>query len=80
MESAENGAHLVGAAGNADYQLMLGQFLNIDGQDTVFNNAVAGLSVNIKEVAAAVGYNDPLYFSKAFKNFCGVSPSNLGNE
>lgn len=35
---------------------------------------------NIKEVAAAVGYNDPLYFSKAFKNFYGVSPSNFGNE
>lgn len=35
---------------------------------------------NIKEVAATVGYNDPLYFSKAFKNFYGVSPSNLGNE
>ena len=29
----------------------------------------------ISEVAAAVGYNDPLYFSRAFKKKYGVSPS-----
>ena len=34
---------------------------------------------NIKEVAAAVGYSDPLYFSKVFKKIYGVSPSNLEN-
>ena len=31
---------------------------------------------SIKEVSEMVGYNDPLYFSKAFKMICGVSPSN----
>lgn len=32
---------------------------------------------NISEVAQAVGYDDPLYFSKHFKEFYGVSPSNF---
>ena len=29
----------------------------------------------IEEVALAVGFQDPLYFSKVFKKACGVSPS-----
>ena len=29
----------------------------------------------ISEVSEAVGYNDPLYFSKAFKKFYGISPT-----
>lgn len=32
---------------------------------------------SIKEVSELVGYNDPLYFSKAFRKFYGFSPSNL---
>ena len=32
---------------------------------------------SIAEVAALVGYRDPLYFSKAFKKFYGVSPSDI---
>ena len=28
-----------------------------------------------QEVAAQVGYSDPLYFSKVFKKFYGISPS-----
>lgn len=32
-------------------------------------------NVTSKEVAAAVGFNDALYFSKAFKKYTGVSPS-----
>ncbi len=29
----------------------------------------------VQEVAAQVGYSDPLYFSKVFKKFYGISPS-----
>ena len=32
---------------------------------------------NISEVAHSVGYDDPLYFSKHFKEFYGSSPSNF---
>ena len=31
----------------------------------------------IKEVSELVGYNDPLYFSKAFRKIYGFSPSNI---
>ena len=31
----------------------------------------------ISEVALAVGYSDPLYFSRAFKKKYGISPSNM---
>jgi AraC-like DNA-binding protein len=32
---------------------------------------------SIAEVARLVGYDDPLYFSKHFKEFYGTSPSNF---
>ena len=31
----------------------------------------------IGAVAESVGYNDPLYFSKAFKQYYGISPSSI---
>ena len=31
-------------------------------------------SLSVKDVAAACGYDDPLYFSKSFSSFTGVSP------
>ena len=31
--------------------------------------------LNISDVAYAVGYNDPQYFSKVFRKYCGISPS-----
>ena len=34
----------------------------------------------IREVSEAVGYTDPLYFSKAFKKMQGVSPSKINQE
>lgn len=33
-----------------------------------------GTHLSVKEVAAALGYNDPLYFSRVFKSVNGVSP------
>lgn len=35
---------------------------------------------NISEISAAVGYTDPLYFSRAFKKKYGVSPSQYAKE
>ena len=35
---------------------------------------------SVKEVAAFVGYDDPLYFSKVFKKETGVSPKNYRRE
>lgn len=34
----------------------------------------------VKEIAAKVGYNDPLYFSKAFHTYHGVWPSELARQ
>ena len=34
--------------------------------------------LTISEVAYSVGYNDPRYFSKSFRQFYGVSPSQYG--
>ncbi len=35
---------------------------------------------SIKEVSELVGYNDPLYFSKAFRKIYGISPSNVNKR
>ena len=35
---------------------------------------------SIAEVAASVGYTDPLYFSRAFKKKYGIAPSKYANE
>ncbi len=37
-------------------------------------------SYNITEIAAAVGYNNSLTFSKAFKTYWGVSPVEWRNK
>jgi len=34
----------------------------------------------ISEVALAVGYSDPLYFSRAFKKINGTSPSDINKN
>lgn len=40
--------------------------------EVIFNS---GDFHTVEEVAQAVGFQDPLYFSKVFKKACGVSPS-----
>ena len=35
---------------------------------------------SIKEVSASVGFSDPLYFSRVFKNTYGISPSNMNKD
>ena len=37
----------------------------------------SGEADSIKELSQSVGYNDPLYFSKAFKKMYGASPINI---
>jgi AraC-like DNA-binding protein len=34
-----------------------------------------GTSLNVKEVAAALGYEDPFYFSRVFKSVNQLAPS-----
>ena len=34
----------------------------------------------ISEIAASVGYSDPLYFSRAFKKKYGISPSQYSKD
>jgi AraC-like DNA-binding protein len=36
---------------------------------------LAATSMSIKEIAAALGYDDPFYFSRMFKSVHGVAPS-----
>jgi transcriptional regulator GlxA family with amidase domain len=36
---------------------------------------LASTSMSVKEIAANLGYGDPLYFSRLFRSFCGVAPS-----
>ena len=37
----------------------------------------SGEFINLKEVAHAVGFEDPLYFSKCYKAYFGMSPSKI---
>ena len=41
---------------------------------------LANPSCKIKDIALSVGYNDPLYFSKVFKNLTGVSPKQYAEQ
>ena len=35
---------------------------------------------NVKEIANASGYNDPLYFSKTFSKYFGISPKKYAKQ
>ncbi|MFY0630889.1 MAG: helix-turn-helix transcriptional regulator [Flavobacteriaceae bacterium] len=37
-------------------------------------------NIPVKEIAYQVGYNDPLYFSRVFKKYSGVSPKEFRNQ
>ena len=39
-----------------------------------------GTKLSIKEIASAVGYEDSLHFSRAFKNEYAVSPKHWRNQ
>ena len=41
---------------------------------------LSSAELNIKQISFAVGFNDPLYFSKCFKKQFGVSPSAYKNQ
>jgi AraC-like DNA-binding protein len=36
---------------------------------------LAGTDLSVKQIAAQIGYGDPLYFSRLFKSVTGLSPS-----
>jgi len=37
-------------------------------------------SFNVSEISFAVGYENPLYFSRMFKKYTGVSPANYKKQ
>ena len=44
---------------------------------TAGREELAGTNKPINEIARQLGYNDPHYFSKAFKKYFGISPSSI---
>ena len=52
-------------------------------RDGEYNNAMELLKTTntaVEEIAAAVGFNDPLYFSRVFREVKGVPPSAYQHE
>lgn len=57
--------------GVTPYQYLTRQKMNRAAQDLI------GTDLLVKEVAAKLGYEDPLHFSRVFRNVHGVSPQQL---
>ncbi|MCB1747251.1 MAG: helix-turn-helix domain-containing protein, partial [Gammaproteobacteria bacterium] len=51
------------------YQALTDEFLRARAQELLAND-----ELTIKQVAAALGFDNPANFGKAFKRWCGVSP------
>ena len=41
---------------------------------------LAGTDLSIQEISNSVGFEDPFYFSRAFKEIKGVSPRQYANQ
>jgi YesN/AraC family two-component response regulator len=37
-------------------------------------NMISTNILSLSEISASIGFNDPLYFSKVFKKYVGLSP------
>lgn len=59
----------------SDFGISPKQYIMKKRLDHVRNMLESGDFVYVYEVAEAVGYTDPLYFSKLFKKYYGVNPS-----
>lgn len=57
------------------YQAITDEFLQVRARELLANG-----EVTIKEVATALGFDNPANFGKAFKRWCGVSPGAYRSE
>ena len=57
------------------YQEITDRFLFCRAREMLENDQLA-----IKEIAAAIGFDDPANFGKAFKRWCGMSPGSYSKQ
>lgn len=79
-------AHNIGLDRSYMYSLF-NEYLNISPQEFLINYRIEkacelmqGSGLSISEISRSVGYDDPLVFSKAFKNVKGLSPREYRKE
>lgn len=61
----------------------IGQFMRNFRLNVAYNTLVnmkENREINICDIACEVGFNDPKYFSKCFKEFYGMKPSEVRNK
>lgn len=61
------------------YQVSIQEYL-LQVRMTRARELLSDPDIKIQEVAARVGYSDNNYFSKAFRSFYGISPTNYRND